>query len=161
MKHRCCRRPLLTVMEDWCSVLELWRHRAVNVWLGIVLASPKTSRCHGQGRICRHVAAASDEVMSTVSETVLIRFQFASTALTMTLEAVPSARAVGGAWSCRQPCPARRSRQVPTVAKSTKGPGSDVRLELATPATVPFVAVIASSPPSSKSSSTSWLTGRW
>ena len=42
-----------------------------------------------------NVALLSVEVMPTVSPTVLTRFQFASTALTVTLNAAPAVRAVG------------------------------------------------------------------
>src|SRR2546422_1006692 len=41
------------------------------------------------------VALLSEEVMATMSATLFTRFQFASTALTVTLKAVPAACAVG------------------------------------------------------------------
>ena len=68
------------------------RSLAVKVALPTVLSVtlkvfvPDTSAALGG-----NVAVPAEEVMLTVSEMVLIRFQFASTALTVTLNGVPAA----------------------------------------------------------------------
>src|SRR5439155_14839120 len=69
---------------------------AVSVWLPAVLnvtlnvCAPETKAVFAGG-----VAFASLDVIATLSLTFVVKFQNASTALTVTLNAVPAVRAVG------------------------------------------------------------------
>src|SRR5216683_2721813 len=82
------------VVDCWIDGLVL--SEAVTVWLPAVLSVtlkdfvPATSAAL-EGR----TALASEEVIAAVSVALVIRFQLASTALTVTLNAVPAVWAVG------------------------------------------------------------------
>src|SRR6266849_4859464 len=82
------------VVDCWIDGLVM--SEAVTVWLPAVLSVtlkdfvPATSAAL-EGR----TAFASEEVIAAVSVALVIRFQFASTALTVTLNAVPAVWAVG------------------------------------------------------------------
>ena len=90
--------PALTVIEGLvlAVLLPSSRSAAVRVWLPAVLKVavklfvPPTSAA-----LAGRLAFTSDPVIPTVSLTLLTRFQLASTALTVTLKAVPDVCAVG------------------------------------------------------------------
>src|SRR2546422_2206515 len=65
--------------------------RAPAVWSAMLKAWLPPARVALAGR----TALASDEVIPTVSVALVIKFQFASTALTVTVKAVPAVCAVG------------------------------------------------------------------
>src|ERR1043166_8125629 len=69
---------------------------AVTVWLPAVLnVTLKAFVPETSAALAGKMALVSEQVMPTVSLVVLTRFQFESTALTVTLKAVPAVRAVG------------------------------------------------------------------
>ena len=89
-----------------------------------------------------NVAARSDDVMRMASEIELRKFQFASTALTVTVKGTPSVSGVGVPVF---PLSVPGAAASPGTSNCTfaNAPALTAKLELATPATVPSVAASA------------------